>query len=262
MCVLLSACQKCDEPKTALRNSSAKSLTRSSPTRTSASVAPPATQKRHPPPLKITPVPTLLVPVESNVLPTIRRTKSAPPEPQECAGQSLQHASFTQQIIFGESGGWITLHLLPWLQAEIFGSPANSFCVTPTQAVQRGSRQSDWKVCLKNQTPGEVPPLSAPNQSGVRPLPDKDIPARAISPYKAKECTRLQPVAASDAARDVWERGRNDRNYDKAALFRENCLNTKRWTCAVECEEGERAVSRRRAHWEASVFLLVDYGFP
>lgn len=32
---------------------------------------------------------------------------------------------------------------------------------------------------------------------------------------------RLQPATATDAALDVWEKGRNDRNYDKAALFRE-----------------------------------------
>lgn len=38
---------------------------------------------------------------------------------------------------------------------------------------------------------------------------------------QGKRMHRLQPATATDAARDVWEKGRNDRNYDKAALFRE-----------------------------------------
>lgn len=36
---------------------------------------------------------------------------------------------------------------------------------------------------------------------------------------------KLRLATATDAARDVWEKGRNDRNYDKAALFREKGLN-------------------------------------
>lgn len=80
------------------------------------------------------------------------------------------------------------------------------------------------------------PSHSRHSQSGIHPVPYKDVPGQTISPYKAKECTAPQPAAASNAAQDVWGKGRNDRNYDKAALFRENGLNIQRWLPAGERE--------------------------
>lgn len=104
MCVFLSV-----YGSTALRHSSAKSVpeTRSPPTHTSASPVPAATQtSRH----------RLKLHLSQHCWFQLRQTcssdpepKSAPPKPQECAGQSLQHASFTQQIIFRKSGGRISL---------------------------------------------------------------------------------------------------------------------------------------------------------
>lgn len=68
------------------------------------------------------------------------------------------------------------------------------------------------------------------------------------------------PLAtATDAVWDVWEKGRNDRNYDKAALFREKSLNIYSRLCMVQSGnmgEREREVSRCRAGLKGSVSVV------
>lgn len=64
-----------------------------------------------------------------------------------------------------------------------------------------------------------------PSQWRDWPVLHKDIPGQAISPYKAKECTGYSLLLPQTLLGMFGGKGRNDRNYDKAALFREKGLN-------------------------------------
>jgi len=94
-------------------------------------------------------------------------------------------------------------------------------------AVRRGgSSQSSCKVCLKN----KATPPSVPSRPMGRADPSRLETRRtqAASPYKGEECTRSVGM--------FWMGGGDDRNYDKAALFRKE--KKKKRTHVEEEEEG------------------------
>lgn len=135
----------------------------------------------------------------------------------------------------------------PWLQVEVHGESLKLLFVWVAIQQRKGSRQSYWKVCLKNETPGGSLPLLPQPMERLACLIQRH-PRPGHFSIQGKRMHKLRLATATDAARDVWEKGRNDRNYDKAALFREKGLNTRRRLCMVECGNmGERVVSRRRA---------------
>jgi len=55
--------------------------------------------------------------------------------------------------------------------------------------------------------------------------PEQRHPRPGHFSIQGKGMHRLRLATSKAAARDVWGKGRNDRNYDKAALFREKSLN-------------------------------------
>lgn len=203
-CACVPVClSKCEEPKWV--NSPQKFLCRIPPgdqivagTHAPASVVLPAATQTSRHLLKITPILTLLVSVESNVLLRFRtercRSKTAPPKPQECAGQALQRASFTQQITFWKSGGEVIPHFLPWLQA---GNIRKSSSVAATQQCRlRGKQTVLLESLFKESDSRRAPPLSIPTNRESALSPTKTSQPRPFLHTRRKNaqgCSLLLP---------------------------------------------------------------------
>lgn len=120
-------------------------------------------------------------------------------------------------------------------------------------AVQKGSRLSCWKVCLKNQTPGESLPF-LPQPIENLPCPVQRHPRPGHFSIQGKRMHKAAVCCCHRRCPGCLGKGRNDRNYDKAALFRENGLNIKRWFCTEECVE-RKLWADAEQFWKP-VFLL------